>query len=115
MVEPEVEGSDVYLAVRLDSPWGLTTLAMAESITLKVNGVPVSGDPIETAVGDTVRVTWTWTGAAGGEETINVEVELQFQPGQPSLRGSTTYSIETFDTGGGTGTYYPPVSKVSME
>ena len=61
MVEPEVEGSDVYLAVRLDSPWGLTTLAMAESIMLKVNGVPVSGDPIETAVGETVRVTWTWT------------------------------------------------------
>ena len=57
MVEPEVEGSDVYLAVRLDSPWGLTTLAMAESIMLKVNGVPVSGDPIETAVGETVRVT----------------------------------------------------------
>ena len=108
MVEPEVEGSDVYLAVRLDSPWGLSTLAMAESITLKVNGVPVSGDPIETAVGDTVRVTWTWTGAAGGEETINVEVELEFQPGQPSLRGSTTYTVETFDTGGGTGTYYPP-------
>ena len=108
MVEPEVEGSDVYLAVRLDSPWGLSTLAMAESITLKVNGVPVSGDPIETAVGDTVRVTWTWTGAAGGDETINVEVELEFQPGQPSLRGSTTYEIETFDTGGGTGTYYPP-------
>ena len=108
MMEPEIEGSDVYLAVRLDSPWGLSTLAMAESITLKVNGVPVSGDPIETAVGDTVRVTWTWTGAAGGVETINVEVELEFQPGQPSLRGSTTYEIETFDTGGGTGTYYPP-------
>ena len=108
MMEPEIEGSDVYLAVRLDSPWGLSTLAMAESITLKVNGVPVSGDPIETAVGDTVRVTWTWTGAAGGVETINVEVELEFQPGQPSLRGSTTYEVETFDTGGGTGTYYPP-------
>ena len=108
MVEPEVEGSDVYLAVRLDSPWGLSTLAMAESIMLKVNGNPVSGDPIETAVGDTVRVTWTWTGAAGGTETINVEVELEFQPGQPSLRGATTYEIETFDTGGGTGTYYPP-------
>ncbi len=108
MVEPEVEGSDVYLAVRLDSPWGLSTLAMAESIMLKVNGIPVSGDPIETAVGDTVRVTWTWTGASGGVETINVEVELAFQPGQPSLRGSTTYEVETFDTGGGTGTYYPP-------
>ncbi len=108
MLEPEVEGSDVYLAVRLDSPWGLTTLAMAESIMLKVNGNPVSGDPIETAVDDTVRVTWTWTGAAGGEETINVEVELKFQPRQAALRGSTTYDIETFDTGGGTGTYYPP-------
>ena len=108
MVEPEIEGSDVYLAVRLDSPWGLSTLAMAESIMLKVNGIPVSGDPIETAVGDTVRVTWTWSGASGGIESINVEVELEFQPGQPSLRGSATFEIETFDTGGGTGTYYPP-------
>ena len=108
MVEPEVEGSDVYLAVRLDSPWGLSTLAMAESITLKVNGQAVPGDPIETAVGDTVRVTWTWTGAAGGTETIDVGVELKFQADKPALTGSAMYDIETFDTGGGTGTYYPP-------
>ena len=108
MLEPEVEGSDVYLAVRLDSTWGLSTLALSESISLKVNGMAVGGDPIETAVDDTVRVTWTWTDAAGGEETINVEVELSFQSGQPTLRGSTTFDIETFDTGGGTGTYYPP-------
>jgi len=108
MVEPEVEGSDVYLAVRLDSAWGLSTLALAESITLKVNGKVVTGDPIETASGDTVRVTWTWAEAAGGEETISVEVELVFQDGQPALKGSKTFDIETFDTGGGTGTYYPP-------
>ncbi len=108
MVEPEVEGSDVYLAVRLDSAWGLSTLALAESITLKVNGKVVTGDPIETASGDTVRVTWTWGEAAGGEETISVEVELVFQEGQPALKGSKTFDIETFDTGGGTGTYYPP-------
>ena len=108
MVQPEIEGSDVYLAVRLDSPWGLSTLALAESITLKVNGKAVSGDPIETASGDTVRVTWTWTGAAGGEETINVDVELVFQQGQPSLKGSASFEVETFDSGGGTGTYYPP-------
>lgn len=108
MVEPEIEGSDVYLAVRLDSPWGLSTLALAESITLKVNGNPVTGDPIETASDDTVRVTWTWTEASGGEETINVEVELVFQEGQSALKGSKTFDIETFDTGGGTGTYYPP-------
>ena len=108
MVEPEVEGSDVYLAVRLDSAWGLSTLALAESITLKVNGKVVTGDPIETASGDTVRVTWTWGEAAGGEETISVEVELVFQEGQPALKGSKTFEIETFDTGGGTGTYYPP-------
>ena len=108
MVEPEVEGSDVYIAVRLDSPWGLSTLALSESINMRVNGELVSGDPIETASGDMVRVTWTWTGAAGGVETIDVEVELEFQAGQPSLKGSTTFEIETFDTGGGTGTYYPP-------
>lgn len=108
MLEPEVEGSDVYLAVRLDSPWGLTTLALAESINLRVNGRDVTGDPIETASGDTVRVTWTWSDAAGGVETIGVEVELSFQQDQASLKGSASFEIETFDTGGGTGTYYPP-------
>ena len=108
MVEPEVEGSDVYLAVRLDSPWGLSTLAMAESISLKVNGREVTGDPIETASGDMVRVTWTWSEAAGGVEVINVEIDLVFQQGKPSLKGSATFEIETFDSGGGTGTYYPP-------
>jgi hypothetical protein len=108
MLEPEIEGSDVYLAVLLDSPWGLSTLALAESIDLRVNGNTVSGDPIETASNDAVRVTWTWADAAGGEETINVEVELLFQQGQPSLKGSTVFEIETFDSGGGTGTYYPP-------
>lgn len=108
MVEPEVEGSDVYLAVRLDSPWGLSTLAMAESISLKVNGREVTGDPIETASGDMVRVTWTWSEAAGGVEVINVEIDLVFQQGKPSLKGSATFEIETDDSGGGTGTYYPP-------
>lgn len=108
MPEPEIEGSDVYLAVKLDSPWGLSTLALAESISLSVDGQPVTGDPIETASGDTVRVTWTWDKASGGIETIKVEVELQFQPGMPALKGSTTFEIETFDGSGGTGTYYPP-------
>lgn len=108
MIEPEVEGDDVYLAVRLDSPWGLSTLSLSDSISLLVNGREVTGDPIETAADDTVRVTWTWDGAAGGVETINVQVELVFQPGQNALTGSGTYEIETFDTGAGTGTYYPP-------
>ncbi|MDA8759373.1 hypothetical protein N9M83_03975 [Candidatus Poseidonia alphae] len=108
MPEPEVEGSDVYLAVKLDSPWGLSTLALAESISLNVNGAEVTGDPIETASGDTVRVTWTWSKAIGGIESINVEVSLKFQPEQPALKGSTTFEIETFDTDSGTGTYYPP-------
>jgi hypothetical protein len=108
MLEPEIEGSDVYLAVRLDSPWGLSTLALSESIALRVNGQLVTGDPIETASNGKIRVTWTWTEAAGGEETIAVEVELVFQQGQAALKGSTTYDIETFDSGGGTGTYYPP-------
>ena len=108
MPEPEIEGSDVYLAVKLDSPWGLSTLALAESISLSVNGAEVTGDPIETASGDTVRVTWTWTKAIGGIESIDVAVSLKFQPDQPELQGSTTFEIETFDTNSGTGTYYPP-------
>ena len=108
ILEPEVEGSEVYVSVTLDSPWGMSTLALSDSIGLKVNGQDVGGDPIETASGDTVRVTWTWTDAQGGVETIEVGVELKFQASKPALTGSTSFEIETFDSTGGTGTYYPP-------
>jgi hypothetical protein len=75
---------------------------------MRVNGNLLSGDPIETSQGDGVRVTWTWLDAAGGEETVNAQVELVLQAGGATLSGSASFAIETFDSDSGTGTYYPP-------
>ena len=108
LLDPEIEGSDVYLPLIIDSPWGMETLAHSDSITMKVNGIALTGDPIETGVGDAVRITWTWNDASGGIENIDVEVIFEFQATGPTLSGSATFEIETFDTGGGTGSYYPP-------
>ncbi|MEJ6530504.1 MAG: hypothetical protein QNL81_02850, partial [Euryarchaeota archaeon] len=108
LLDPEIEGSDVYLPLIIDSPWGMETLAYSDSITMKVNGMTLTGDPIETAVGDAVRITWTWDDASGGVENINIEVIFNLQVTGPTLSGSATFEIETFDTGGGSGSYYPP-------
>ena len=108
LLDPEIEGSDVYLPLIIDSAWGMETLSHSDSITMKVNGIILTGDPIETAVGNAVRITWTWDGASGGIENIDVEVIFDLQATGPTLSGSATFEIETFDTGGGTGSYYPP-------
>lgn len=108
LLDPEVEGSDVYIPLIIDSPWSTETLALSESIQMKVNGIELIGDPIETAVEDAVRITWTWDGASGGVENINVEVIFTLQATGPILSGSSTFEIETFDSGEGTGSYYPP-------
>jgi hypothetical protein len=108
LIEPEIEGKDVYIPISIESPYGMSTLALTESLALYVNGVIVTGDPIETGSGDLIRVTWTWTQASGGTETINVEIRLVFQQGRPAMQGSTSVEVTTTDTGGGTGTYYPP-------
>lgn len=108
LIEPEIEGKDVYIPISIESPYGMSTLALTESLALYVNGVVVTGDPIETGSGDLIRVTWTWTQASGGTETINVEIRLVFQQGRPAMQGSTSVEVTTTDTGGGTGTYYPP-------
>ncbi len=108
LIEPEIEGKDVYIPISIESPYGMSTLALTESLSLYVNGAVVSGDPIETGSGDLIRVTWTWTQASGGTETINVEIRLVFQQGRPAMQGSTSVEVTTTDTGGGTGTYYPP-------
>jgi hypothetical protein len=108
LLEPEVEGSEVYFSVVIDSYWGTKILSNSESLNMRVNGVLVSGDPIETSQGDGVRITWTWLEATGGEETVEAKVELMLQPGDPTVTGMASFLIETFDSNGGTGTYYPP-------
>ncbi len=106
--DPEVEGSEVYFSVVIDSYWGTKILSNSDSLNMRVNGNLLSGDPIETSQGDGVRVTWTWLDAAGGEETVNAQVELVLQAGGATLSGSVSFAIETFDSDSGTGTYYPP-------
>ncbi|MDG1554780.1 MAG: hypothetical protein P8R00_00875 [Candidatus Poseidoniaceae archaeon] len=108
LLEPEIEGSDVYFSVLIDSNWGMDLLSKSDSLQIFVAGTELSGDPIETGADGAVRVTWTWQGAKGGTETVSVEARLTIESGGQSLSGSTTFEIETFDTSGGTGTYYPP-------
>ena len=105
--EPQVEGGDVYLSAVIDSPFGLDALAYSDSIEMLVDGLKVDGDPIETKRGDSIVVTWTWTDADSGTNNAQVSVRLNLQPDGPLIQGSTQFTIQVTDTGGGTGTFYP--------
>ena len=104
--QPEVEGDLVYLAARIESPFGMEALVFSKSITLSVNGVELTVDPTEVLEGEAILVIWTWDGAAGGIETIDVSVSYELQTGL-MLTGSTSFEIETFDSSGDGGGYYP--------
>ena len=105
--EPQVEGGDVYLSAVIDSPFGLDALAYSDSIEMFVDGLKVDGDPIETKRGDSIVVTWTWIDADSGTNNVQVSVRLNLQPDGPLIQGSTQFTIQVTDTGGGTGTFYP--------
>ena len=105
--EPIIEGGDIYLSAVIDSPFGLDALAYSDSLEMFVDGLKVDGDPIETKRGDSIIVTWTWTDAASGTTSIQVSVRLNLQPDGPLIQGSTQFTIQVTDTGGGTGTFYP--------
>ena len=104
--EPVVEGDLVYFGLRIESPFGMESLVFSDSITLSVNGVLLDGNPTEVSEGDAILVIWTWDGAAGGVETVDVSMEYVLQPGV-KLTGLTMFEIETFDSDGGSGGYYP--------
>ena len=104
--EPVVEGDLVYFGLRIDSPFGMEALVFSDSITMSVNGILLEGDPTEVSDGDAILVIWTWDGAAGGVETVDVSMEYVLQPGV-KLTGLTMFEIETFDSNGGSGGYYP--------
>ena len=104
--EPVVEGDLVYFGLRIESPFGMEALVFSDSITMSVNGILLDGDPTEVSDGDAILVIWTWDGAAGGFETVDVSMEYVLQPGV-KLTGLTMFEIETFDSNGGSGGYYP--------
>jgi len=105
--EPQIEGGDIYLSAIIDSPFGLDALAYSDSIEMLVDGLKVDGDPIETMRGDSIVVTWTWVDAMTGTNNVQVSVKLNLQTDGPLIQGSTQFTIEVTDTGGGTGTFYP--------
>ena len=106
--EPVTEGMDVYISMIVASPFGQMTAAHSESLEIRVNNGAVSGDPIVTSSGDYVRLTWTWSASTSGEQEISVTGSIQLQSGTPVLSGSTTFTIETYDTGDNTGGgFYP--------
>ena len=37
LLDPEIEGSEVYLPLIIDSPWGMETLMILKPIVMKVN------------------------------------------------------------------------------
>ena len=104
--EPVVEGNFVYFGLRIESPFGMEALVFSDSISLSVNGILLDGDPTEVSDGDAILVIWTWDDAAGGVETVDVSMEYVLQPGV-KLTGLTIFEIETFDSTGGGGGYYP--------
>ena len=104
--EPVVEGDLVYYGLRIESPFGMEALVFSDSITMSVNEILLEGDPTEVSDGDAILVIWTWYGAAGGVETVDVSMEYVLQPGV-KLTGLTMFEIETFDSNGGGGGYYP--------
>ena len=105
--EPQIEGGDIYLSAVIDSQFGLDALAYSESIEMYVDGLKVDGDPIETKRGDSIVVTWTWLDAKTGTNSISVSVKLNLQTNGPLIEGSTQFTVQVTDTGGGTGTFYP--------
>ena len=46
-------------------------------------------------------------GAVTGTNNIQVSVRLNLQDNGPLIEGSTQFTIQVTDTGGGTGTFYP--------
>ena len=84
----------------------MEALGFSDSITMSVNGILLECDPTEVSDGDAILVIWTWDGAAGGVETVDVSMEYVLQPGV-KLTGLTMFEIETCDSNGGSGGYYP--------
>ena len=106
--DPITEGMEVYVSLIVASPFGQMTAAHANALEMRVNGGLLSGDPIVTSSGEYVRMTWTWVASTSGVQEISVEASIQIQSGTPVLSGSTTFEIETADTGdSGGGGFYP--------
>ena len=79
MMEPNVDGNQVYFPVRFHSEFG-DELAIAETLTAKVLGNEIGGDPYVSTTSTGVEVVWIWTtpsDAESGSYTFNITLRPQ--------------------------------------
>ena len=66
MMEPNVDGNQVYFPVRFHSEFG-DELAIAETLTAKVLGNEIGGDPYVSTTSTGVEVVYIWTSPSDAE------------------------------------------------
>ena len=79
MMEPNVDGNQVYFPVRFHSEFG-DELAIAETLTAKVLGNEIGGDPYVSTTSTGVEVVYIWTtpsDAESGSYTFNITLRPQ--------------------------------------
>ncbi len=79
MMEPNVDGNQVYFPVRFNSAFG-DELAIASTLTAKVQGNEIGGDPYVSTTSTGVEVVFIWTHSAGAESgsyTFNITLMPQ--------------------------------------
>jgi len=79
MMEPNVDGNQVYFPVRFHSEFG-DELAIAETLTAKVLGNEIPGNPYVSTTSTGVEVVYIWThpdNAESGSYTFNITLKPQ--------------------------------------
>ena len=79
MMEPNVDGNQVYFPVRFHSEFG-DELAIAETLTAKILGNEIGGDPYVSTTSTGVEVVYIWTtpsDAESGSYTFNITLRPQ--------------------------------------
>ena len=79
MMEPNVDGNQVYFPVRFHSEFG-DELAIANTLTAKVLGNEIGGDPYVSTTSTGVEVVYIWTtpsDAESGSYTFNITLRPQ--------------------------------------
>lgn len=107
MMEPNVDGTEVYFPVRFHSAFG-DELAVASTLTAKIQGNEIGGDPYVSTTSTGVEVVYIWSHSADAESgiyTFNITLRPQedMSPIQAQISHNLTLDGST-DEGDG---WYP--------
>ena len=111
--DPEVEGSEVYFSVVIDSYWGTKILSNSDSLNMRVNGVlaeqATQSRPLKVTVCGSRGLGSTQPEWRGDRRMRRSSWSCRQAVASLSGTSDIRLAIETFDSdSGGTGTYYPP-------